>query len=75
MVKVVCKLSVDKLRCETELRKRVLLKGILKKNIALGIVPAHEEEERWENITKTPNHVIRLQLNVTSANMARSLNT
>ena len=75
MVKVFCKLSVDRLRYETELRKRVLLKGILKKNIEQGVVPEDEEEERWDKITKTPNHVIRLQLKVTSADMARSLKT
>ena len=66
MVKVFCNLSVDKYRYETDLRKRVLLKGILKKNIAQGVVPVHEEEERWDKITKTLNHMIRLQLKVTS---------
>ena len=67
--------SVDKLWYETELRKRILIKGmikgILKKNISLGVVPEHEEE-RWEKITKSPNHVIRMQLKVTTAKIARS---
>jgi hypothetical protein len=70
-MKVSCVLSVDK----TELHKRVLLKNILKNNIAKGIVPAHEEEERWNKINNTPNHVIRLRLKVTSDNFARKLTT
>ena len=72
MVKITCELSVDKLRCETELRKRVLIKSILKNNIEKGIVPAHEEKERWDKI---PNHVIRLRLNVMSGDLARKLTT
>lgn len=75
MGKISCELSVDKLRYETELRKRVLIKRILKKNIEKGIVPAHEEKERWDNIKKIPNHVIRLRLNVMSGDLARKLTT
>ena len=72
MVKVSCVISVDKLRYEAELRKRVLIKGILKNNIMKGIVPAHEEDERWSSINKMPNHVIRLRLKV-AHELTRSL--
>ena len=75
MVKISCELSVDKLRYGTELRKRVLIKSILKKNIEKGDVPAHEEKERWDKINKIPNHVIRLRLKVISGDLARKLTT
>lgn len=65
MVKVSCKLFIEKLQNEAELRKRVLIRKLLKDNIKKGIVVADEEYERLNIIDKLPNHMIRLQLKVT----------
>ena len=40
---------MDEFWYETELRKRVLIKEMLKDNIRIGIVRAEEKEEEWFN--------------------------
>ena len=66
MVKLSCVLSINTVAYEAERRKRVLIKGILKQNIEQGLIPAHEERQRWEKINNIPNHVIRVHLKVMS---------